>query len=551
MPINRSCLLFSIIIFLSQGCGAQPEKELFWTSKRGIHRAPIGDSTVTDIAQVKIGQPKDIVLDVKAEKIYWTDRVTHKINRSNMDGSDLEVLVEAKGFPHAISLHLEEKKMYWINALEGEIMRANLDGSMVETVGNTTTSNLSIFDFNARKLYAYKNESLHINSLNGSAKDSVDLGKTFKSLGMAFSERNNTIFWTTYGKSHNMLNYNGSYSVIWRSSLDGSGLKATNVRRFFKYGGIALDERNGKMYWTGWRSSSPKMTGKIFRSNFDGTDEEDLVTYTANIATYPSGIALDLENGKMYWTDLGAKKIMRANLDGSDVATLIEPDLEIPYAIALDTLANKIYWVNASPTGADRVQRSNIDGTEVQILVTQDQVNPQGITLDLNKQMMYWVNSNFIHRAKLDGTEVENLVQYRSSERPNGLALDLENGKMYWTLNSYTEAYILRSNLDGSNIEELVTLDYRRLKAIVLDVSNREMYWTSNNLIQRANLDGSEVEDFISQDGSSLVGLALDLQTRKVYWADEKLNKIRRANLDGSGVEDVMDVYMPGWLILR
>ena len=66
------------------------------------------------------------------------------------------------------------------------------------------------------------------------------------------------------------------------------------------------------------------------------------------------------------------------------------------------------------------------------------------------------------------------------------------------------------------------------------------MYWTDGGTdkIQRANLDGSDVEDLVTPaQGVGTVaplGIALDVASGKMYWADYNADKIRRANLDGS-----------------
>ena len=548
MLTHKSSLIFLVFIFLACCSEAQTAKDLYWTSDRGIHHAKIGEDLVFDIARVQVGQLYNIALDVEGGKMYWTDIRTNELKRANLDGSGIETVISYNSLA-SFTLDHEENKIYWLDFVQKKVKRSNLNGNSVEEVCTISRPGLSVFEFNLNRMYSYKEGVIYSTDLETCRQDSFTLDKTFKTSSMAVSAQNGRFFWTTFGSSHNLLNYNGSYSVIWRSNLDGSGLQATNVRRFFEYHGIAIDDHMDKMYWTGERSSYPRKTGKIFRANFDGTDEEELITFAPREGAHPSKIALDLENEKMYWTDQGSGKITRANLDGSHAETLIEPELEDPYSIALDSIANKIYWVNASPTRADKVQRSNLDGTDVETLVTQDQVNPQGISLDLENQLMYWVNSTIIHRAKLDGSEVEDLVKYTSNDRPNGIALDLNNGKMYWTLNGKTQ--ILRANLDGSDIEELVTLSYRRLRAIALDVDGNKMYWTTNNIIQRANLDGSEVEELITEGLSYPIGLALDLKAGKIYWADKKLNKIKRANLDGSNIEDVLDTYNPKWVIVK
>ena len=82
------------------------------------------------------------------------------------------------------------------------------------------------------------------------------------------------------------------------------------------------------MYWTDFGA------GTIQRANLNGTSVEVPVTGLSN----PSGIALDIAAGKMYWTDPG--KIHRANLDGTSVEDLVTGP-QVRLGIALDVLSVK------------------------------------------------------------------------------------------------------------------------------------------------------------------------------------------------------------------
>ena len=154
---------------------------------------------------------------------------------------------------------------------------------------------------------------------------------------------------------------------------------------------------------------------------------------------------------------------------------------------------------------------------------------------------MYWVDNswrqNNIRCANLDGSNVEDLVT--GLDGPQHIALDVSGGKMYWT-----EGHNIRcANLDGSNIEDLVTgLD--EPESIALDISGGKMYWTDTgtNNIQCANLGGSNVEDLVTREQGleSPNGIALDVSGGKMYWTDDSKDKIQRANLDGSNIEDLV-----------
>ena len=74
---------------------------------------------------------------------------------------------------------------------------------------------------------------------------------------------------------------------------------------------------------------------------------------------------------------------------------------------------------------------------------------------------MYWTarvvspfsDAGIIQRSNLDGTNVETLLT--GLHKPENIALDLVAGAMYWT-----DGGILRANLDGSNLE-IVVRDWR------------------------------------------------------------------------------------------
>lgn len=111
--------------------------------------------------------------------------------------------------------------------------------------------------------------------------------------------------------------------------------------------------------------------------------------------------------------------------------------------------------------------------------------------------------------------------------------------KLYWP-DSVTDK-IQRANLDGSNIEDLISTGLGDPNVIALDISGGKMYWTDwiMNKIQRANLDGSNVEDLVTGLGDPR-GIALDISGGKMYWTDTRTHKIQRANLDGSNTEDLI-----------
>ena len=154
---------------------------------------------------------------------------------------------------------------------------------------------------------------------------------------------------------------------------------------------------------------------------------------------------------------------------------------------------------------------------------------------------MYWTSPSegVIYRADLDGSNVEPLVS--GLDVPFDLALDVAGGQMYWNTES---GGIYRAALDGSNVETLVVpeeADYYDPESLALDVAGGWIYWTdsSGDGIYRSALDGSNIEPFFdTEEGEPTgFGLALDVAGGQMYWTSLNIWTgtfgIYRADLDG------------------
>lgn len=57
-------------------------------------------------------------------------------------------------------------------------------------------------------------------------------------------------------------------------------------------------------------------------------------------------IDFDSIDNRLYWTDISAKSISRAFMNGSQLEPVIEFGLEYPEGMAVDWLARNIYWAD-------------------------------------------------------------------------------------------------------------------------------------------------------------------------------------------------------------
>ncbi|MCG9126382.1 hypothetical protein JT359_02160 [Candidatus Poribacteria bacterium] len=280
----------------------------------------------------------------------------------------------------------------------------------------------------------------------------------------------------------------------------------------------------GKIYWT--------EDGQIKRSNLNGSVVESVV-----IGLESRGdIVLDLPNSKMYWVDFWARKIQRANLDGTHIEDIVT-GFRIPNGeggIRINCNNEKCKAI-ATPKGG------------VPIEVPQELLNaPSCIAIDHQENKIYWGNRNLLgifKRADLDGSNVEEFLRFglMHSSAVN-VELDVKVGKMYWTDDLHDQN--LRANLDASDTEMVVN-DMLEPHGLALDLHARKMYWsiTFQGTIQRSDLNGNNIENIVT--GLSFPqDIALDMRSRKIYWVDQDRktfkSKIQRANLDGSNVTDIL-----------
>ncbi len=265
---------------------------------------------------------------------------------------------------------------------------------------------------------------------------------------------------------------------ILASNPDGSDLKTilTEGRRLPD--GLVVDVEAGHLYWTNMGNPSAN-DGSIERSDLDGTNPTTIVpvggTYT------PKQIHLDKANGKLYWSDREGMRVMRVNLDGSGLETLVDtsqgdarPGKDAKkwcVGIALDVISGKIYWTQKGPdnAGSGRIFRANLEipkgqtpanRTDVELLYN-DLPEPIDLDLDLANRMMYWTDrgdpprGNTVNRAPMDpapGKRNDPEIVFTQLMEGIGLALDLANERMFMT---DLGGSVYSANLDGSNKKTL------------------------------------------------------------------------------------------------
>src|SRR5271166_2123129 len=223
--------------------------------------------------------------------------------------------------------------------------------------------------------------------------------------------------------------------------------------------GIAVDVAAGHIYWTNMGNPAAD-DGSIERADLDGQNRRTVVAEGGTFT--PKQLQLEKTSRKLYWCDREGMRVMRANLDGSDIETLVDTGEGDPrpgpdpakwcVGVAIDVDGDQVYWTQKGPdnAGKGRLFRAGIEiptgqtaSSRADIEVLYDGLpEPIDLELDLKNRVMYWTDrgdpprGNTVNRAPMDTTR-------RARQQPEilvthlmegiGIALDRKNEQMFVT----------------------------------------------------------------------------------------------------------------------
>ncbi|MDB5408169.1 MAG: 3-hydroxyacyl-CoA dehydrogenase [Rhodospirillales bacterium] len=266
---------------------------------------------------------------------------------------------------------------------------------------------------------------------------------------------------------------------VLSANPDGSDLRTLVSEGRKLPDGLAVDVAAGHLYWT--NMGNPKADdGSIFRSDLDG---RNMTTIIAPGDTFtPKQLQIDKPNGKLYWSDREGMRVMRANLDGSRIETLVDTSQGDPrpgadpvkwcVGVAIDVDAGRIYWTQkgGDNAGVGRILRANLDIPTGQTPTNRSDIEllydklpePIDLDLDLESRLLYWTDrgdpprGNTVNRAPLEaarGGRPPPEIVFSNLMEGIGLALDPKHGRMFIT---DFGGSVYSANLDGSGQKTLL-----------------------------------------------------------------------------------------------
>ncbi|SCB51951.1 hypothetical protein GA0061098_1016113 [Bradyrhizobium shewense] len=222
--------------------------------------------------------------------------------------------------------------------------------------------------------------------------------------------------------------------------------------------GIVVDVAAGHVYWTNMGVVPSRNDGSIERADLDGGNRTFIVPPGGTFT--PKQLHLDKANGKLYWSDREGMRVMRANLDGSQIEALVqtgesEDDRHDQsrwcVGIAIDHKRKQIYWTQKGADNAEvgRILRAGIDIPKGETAAERSDIEvffnglpePIDLEIDLEHRLLYWTDrgnpprGNTVNRAAIDAKPAQDVPQIVVSDLMEGIgiALDVPGDRMFVT----------------------------------------------------------------------------------------------------------------------
>src|SRR6202030_1680622 len=243
--------------------------------------------------------------------------------------------------------------------------------------------------------------------------------------------------------------------------------------------GVVVDVEAGHIYWTNMGVPS-KNDGSLERVDLDGKNRVTIISEGKTFT--PKQLHLEKKSGKLYWCDREGMRVMRANLDGSNIETLVDtskgdarPGADLTkwcVGITVDPDRGQIYWTQKGPddAGKGRIFRAKIDIPKGETVANRTDIEvlfdglpePIDLELDLKNRLLYWTDrgdpprGNTVNRAPMDShseTRPAPKILYQHLMEGIGIAIDFNGGRMFVT---DLAGSVYSAKLDGSEKRTLL-----------------------------------------------------------------------------------------------
>lgn len=415
-------------------------------------------------------------IDVEAQKLYRvqysSSQRTKYISRSNMDGSNEEILASGIGLLPSLIVDGTNKQIIWSDNYS--IYKSSLDFTSQQKLFDINVAKqpcwyLGDFVFNSatQTLFWFTSLCVDVNNEWTQVKAiySAEINKpviakvrdlSYSPEAMALDVDTDTIY-IAGGDAISVTDSKGSFI---QEILTPQGL--------FNTSDVVSDAKNGYLFFADDRFSDAY--GSIVRTDLNGKNQRIIFSGVTKDGDKPyiSDLALDPVHRYIYFTSVHTAEIFRINYDGRNLKRLADFHSRGFYKLAdiqFNKSDGKLYFAGQTDMGMGIYSCHPVLCAKFNPLaknprfgdiVVKPDVNVTGnIAIDGIRQRLYYTTKTSIERINIYGKS-KPLSVAKDTNLPWGVYYDSKDKLLYW--GDPDSESIKRSDINGNNIETVLTL---------------------------------------------------------------------------------------------
>ncbi|XP_078695025.1 prolow-density lipoprotein receptor-related protein 1-like [Branchiostoma floridae x Branchiostoma belcheri] len=480
-----------------------------------------------------------LALDYAGQNIYWTDWGTEIVGVAGFDGSNARaVFSENIDYPGGIALDPEAGYMYWTDSdyWRPRIERAAMDGSGRTTLissGLDTPTGIAI-DIKERRLYWGDSGTHNIQSsdMYGNNRRTVVLQGSTSFFDLALHVHD--LFWTSRadfiginakssaGQGSNRVLADG-FTSLRGIALYGSGLQQSGVTNACSEAGDGCQDMC---------LARPGGRTCICRAYF--VLQKDNTTCAPPEIKAPSYIWINL-------LESGTTMVRMFEGNSSTVRNLAQQTVQVTNLLAArspsvvvsldyDIQQGVVFWIDI---GLKEIQEVNVKTGGVTALKTEISTGAEALAADWVNKNLYYTDYNYnrvvmVSYSTGNSNGNSHIIAETGLDRPRGIAVNPSAAYVFWS-DWGLSPKIERATLSGEGRTAIVESDLGRPSGLVIDYVNNRLYFadTERDRIESCDFDGGNRRQFYSLSGTHFYDITFDgEEIAATDWSDSTINFI-------------------------
>ncbi|XP_028437900.1 low-density lipoprotein receptor-related protein 1 isoform X2 [Perca flavescens] len=456
----------------------------------------------------------------------------HEIRRIELHKGEFSVLVPGLRNTIALDFHLNQSTLYWTDVVEDKIYRGKLSDNgaltsfeVVIQYGLATPEGLAV-DWIAGNIYWVESnlDQIEVAKLDGTMRTTLLAGEVEHPRAIALDPRDGILFWT---------DWDASLPRIEAASMSGEGRRT--IHRETDSGGwpngLTVDYMERRIVWIDARSDA------IYSAKYDGSG---LIEVLRGHEYLSHPFAVTMYGGEVYWTDWRTNTLAKANKWTGHNVTVVQRTNTQPFDL-------QVYHPSRQPQAPNPCATSDGKGPCSHLcLINFNQtfscacphlmkLQPDKRTCKESRKFLLYARQIEIRGVDIDNPYYNYIISFTVPDIDNVTVVDYDavEHRIYWS--DVRTQTIKRAFINGTGVETVVSADLPNAHGLAVDWVSRNLFWTSYDAnkkqINVARLDGS-FKNAVIQGLDKPHCLVVHPLLGKLYWTDG--DNISMANMDGS-----------------